>query len=41
MKSPVLFLTSNEAASITGRSLLVDGGVTLAPIPSIETHFQP
>lgn len=39
--SAVLFLASNEAAYITGSSLLVDGGATLTPIPSIETHFQP
>ena len=39
--SAVLFLASNEAAYITGSSLLVDGGATLAPIPAIETHFQP
>lgn len=39
--SAVLFLASNEAAYITGSSLLVDGGATMAPIPAIETHFQP
>lgn len=39
--SAVLFLASNEAAYITGSSLLVDGGATLAPVPAIETHFQP
>lgn len=39
--SAVLFLASNEAAYITGSSLLVDGGATLAPITAIETHFQP
>lgn len=39
--SAVLFMASKEAAYITGSSLLVDGGATLAPIPAIETHFQP
>lgn len=39
--SAVLFLASNDAAYITGSSLLVDGGATMAPIPAIETHFQP
>ncbi len=39
--SAVLFLASKDAAYITGSSLLVDGGATLAPIPAIETHLQP
>lgn len=39
--SAVLFMASKEAAYITGSSLLVDGGATMAPIPAIETHFQP
>lgn len=39
--SAVLFLASKEAAYITGSALLVDGGATLTPIPTIETHFQP
>lgn len=39
--SAVLFIASKEAAYITGSSLLVDGGATMAPIPAIESHFQP
>lgn len=35
----VLFLASGEGTYITGSSLLVDGGATLAPIPGIDNHL--
>jgi 3-oxoacyl-[acyl-carrier protein] reductase len=37
--SAVLYLASKEAGYITGSSLLVDGGATLAPIPGLEDHL--
>lgn len=35
----VLFLASRDAAYITGTSLLVDGGATMAPIVGIQDHL--
>lgn len=35
----VLFLASPDALYITGSSLLVDGGATMAPIPGIDDHL--
>lgn len=35
----VLFLASRDALYITGSSLLVDGGATMAPIPGIDDHL--
>jgi 3-oxoacyl-[acyl-carrier protein] reductase len=32
----VLFFASNRAAYLTGSSLLVDGGSSMAPMPDLE-----
>lgn len=37
--SAVLFLSSRDADYITGTSLLVDGGATMAPIAGIDEHL--